>query len=145
MTMTDERPTVPTKVIPGYGENPEQPRPPADAGGSIAQVEAAREGHPTDPRLEKIKCQEKNCGKMITRKNMDQHKRNVHKIFKRKGKETAIFPADQLPEKTIKRAKPTADEIVLITVQMRWPNGVPIDKVPALLAWQRDTERFFNE
>jgi hypothetical protein len=30
-------------------------------------------------------------------------------------------------------------------VQMRWPNGVPVNKVEALLDWQRETERFLNE
>lgn len=140
MTMTDDRPTV----IPGYGENSAQ-EPPADAGGSIAQVEAARtQAQVTNPRLEKIKCQEKGCGKMITRKNMDQHKRNAHGIFKR-GPRAKDSEATDTELKPPKRTKVTADEIVMIVVQMRWSNGVPVDKVPALLEWQRATERFFSE
>lgn len=135
MTMTDDRPTV----IPGYGENPAQ-EPPADAGGSIAQVEAARTH--ADPRLLKEKCNVPGCGKLITKKNMDQHKRNVHQIFKRKRVSDGAEP---MPPKPPRQPKVTADEVVMIVVQMRWATGVPVDKVPALLEWQRATERFFSE
>lgn len=143
MTMTDDRPAV----IAGYGENTEQTAggqtPPVDAGGSIAEVEAAR----TDPRKVMEKCTVPGCGKMITKKNMEQHRRNIHKLYKRgpRGKgETAIFPADELP-KPAKKGRLTANEIVLTVVQMRWPNGVPINKIEALFEWQRETERFLNE
>jgi predicted RNA-binding Zn-ribbon protein involved in translation (DUF1610 family) len=135
MTMTDERPAV----IPGYAQTPEAQHPPADAGGSIEQVDAVREHKDKSP------CPE--CGKLIMTKNLPQHLRNIHKMYKgRGGKVKTIHSilAEREP-KPVKIKKPTAEEIVLITVQMRWPNGVPVDKVPGLMAWAKQTERFFNE
>lgn len=139
MTMTDDRPAV----IAGYGENTSQP--PPDAGGSIAEVEAARDPRPySERKKEKSPCDI--CGKSIVTKNMGQHKRNIHGIYKgRGGKRTA--PAEAQPKQPPKprAARLTAEEIILTVVAMRWPNGVPINKVSALLEWQRDTERFLNE
>lgn len=143
---TTERPPA----IAGYVENTEQAPsaaagPPPEAGGSIAQVEASRtQAEITDPRKEKIKCLVPGCGKMITKKNMEQHRRNIHKLYKRGPRGVAPAADTELKPPAPKRTKVTADETVLIVVQMRWPNGVPVDQVPALLEWQRATERFFN-
>jgi hypothetical protein len=138
MTMTDER------LIPGLGENSEQrppagpsevPPPPADAGGDIAAV--GRD------RTEKEKCDQPGCGKMILKKNMGQHKRTAHGIYKRgkNGSKTAA------PDKsdTIKEKPVSVDEIVAVVVQMRWPHRMPSDKVMALLEWRAATERFMSE
>jgi hypothetical protein len=132
-------------VIPGYGENPPQ-TPPADAGGSIAQVEASRtQAEITDPRRVKEKCQVPGCGKMITKKNMEQHRRNIHKLYKRGPRNGKVEVPQPKQDKPAKPRRLTATEIIVTVVQMRWPNGVPVNKVEALLDWQRETERFLNE
>jgi hypothetical protein len=140
--MTDERPAV----ISGYGENTSQP--PADAGGSIAQVEASRtQAEITDPRLEKEKCRVPGCGKLITKKNMEQHRRNIHKLYKRgpHGKKPNEAVDTRAMESKPKRVKVTTEEIIVTVVSLRWPNGVPVDKISSLLLWATATERFLNE
>jgi hypothetical protein len=141
MTMTDERPAV----IPGYAQTPEAQHPPA--GGSIAEVAADRAGRPREERLAKEPCDI--CGKEISHKNLNTHKRNIHGIYKRGKNKGKVVESDKVklapPKPSPRVKKPTAEEIVLITVQMRWPNGVPVDKVPGLMAWAKQTERFFNE
>jgi hypothetical protein len=136
MTMTDERQD--TGIL-RYGENPEQEgvaAPHPTEGGSIEQVAVAR-----DPRSDKEACSV--CSKLITKKNMKQHRRNQHGLYERsKRKDAEAQPPKQYKPRA---AKLSADEIVLVVVQMKWPNGVPVNKIEALLKWQRDTERFLNE
>ena len=155
MTMTDDRPAV----IPGYAQTPEAQNPPTgghhppvDAGGSIPEVEAARNpGYAAaNPRFAKEACDV--CGKAISHKNLNQHKRNVHGIYKRKKRGAEpVAESDRVtvggaPAKTpIKRAKVTVEEIIVTVVSIRWPNGVPVNKVTPLLQWAKDTERFLNE
>jgi len=143
MTMTDERPDqLSGGVILRYGENVEQEgvaAPHPSEGGSIEQVAVAR-----DPRSEKEPCAV--CSKLITKKNMKQHRRNVHKLYERKSKQAEVDAEAEPPRKYKPRAaRLTATEIIVTVVQLRWPNGVPINKIEALLEWQRDTERFLNE
>jgi hypothetical protein len=138
MTMTDERPAV----IPGYAQTPEAQHPPANAGGSIAEVAESRSGNA--PKYDKEPCPE--CGKPISAKNLNTHRRKIHGVRMRRGRPVAnTEPSNTVKPAPVKLKKPTAEEIVLITVQMRWPNGVPVDKVPGLMAWAKQTERFFNE
>ena len=141
MTMTDDKRDVhsPTDArIPGYAENPPQvpsAAPHPDSGGDISQVGVVRDS--------KEPCPE--CQKLITRKNMKTHLRNVHGVRERRPYKRKA--ADEQPKKTRAPRQPkiTVDEIVLVVVQMRWPNGVPVDKVQGLFEWKQHTERFLNE
>jgi hypothetical protein len=142
MTMTDER------SIGGYQENPQhddsspQPgMPPENAGGDIATVA----GQPPRAQGERERCDQPGCGKMILKKNMNHHKREVHGIYVRAKRGKSAVPPDQAKPEKEKVKPPTVDEIVAVVVQMRWPGHMPSSKVQALLEWRAATERFFGD
>lgn len=148
MTMTDEHTNG--AANPGMGENTQQPDleatgasppnlPADDTSGDIEQV-AAKRG-----QGEKEACSE--CGKLILKKNMNHHRREVHGIYLRKrgDKSKAVDPKTQPPKQDKVTEKVlTTDEIVAVVVQMRWPHHMPSNKMPALLEWRRATDRFLN-
>lgn len=151
MTMTDEH-TNGSAANPGMDENTSQtgsghegaspPKLPADdTSGDIEQVAAARD------RGEKEPCDV--CGKLILKKNLNHHKREMHGIYMRgpnKKKDKATDPKNKQPDKQpeVKEKPLTTDEIVSVVVQMRWPHHMPSHKMPALLEWRAATERFLN-
>lgn len=143
MTMTDERvanPGMDENTSPtGSGHESDTPPFADDNSGSVEQVQAKRgEG-------EKEKCEEPGCGKMILTRNMNQHRRDVHGIYLRKGKGKKGAATEPKPDRDVAKEKTlTTDEIVAVVVQMRWPHHMPSNKMPALLEWRAATERFLN-
>jgi hypothetical protein len=128
-------------VIPGYAQTPEAQHPPAHAGGSIAEVEAARSNA---PKYDKEPCPE--CGKPISAKNLNTHRRKIHGVRMRRGRPVANAEAPKQDKPApVKRTKVTTEEIIVTVVSLRWPNGVPVDKIGSLLFWANATERFLNE
>lgn len=149
MTMTDEHTNG--SANPGMDENTsqtgsghEEATPPNapfgdDTSGSVEQI--------SRDRSEKVPCDI--CSKLILKKNLNHHKREVHGVYLRGPKRNSKEKETRRTAQPDKQSEPkekvlTTDEIVAVVVQMRWPHHMPSNKMPALLEWRAATERFLN-
>jgi uncharacterized C2H2 Zn-finger protein len=91
------------------------------------------------PAKKRKECPE--CGKNIISKDMARHRRDVH------GVRTVGQPSSKTPPpvKAPRRDKPlTAEQITRTACVMLWPDGVPSDRLEAVLRWHAETVAFLD-
>ena len=82
------------------------------------------------------------CGKLIGTKDMARHRRDIHGMEPlRRGRPPGVPNRPKAPP----MASLTADEVTSATAALLWPNGIPHDKLTALMQWHQQTEQFLSE
>ena len=79
------------------------------------------------------------CNKSVRAKDLARHLRDVHK------KGPAAKPRNQEARKATLPEPLTAEQITRTAAQMLWPEGIPHDKLDALMMWHQETVEFLSQ